>query len=67
MVLDDFGMGHSSLSHLRRLPVSAVKVDRYFIEGVGSKPEDGAIIRAIVEMCHALGLTVVAEGVETDA
>jgi EAL domain-containing protein (putative c-di-GMP-specific phosphodiesterase class I) len=42
-------------------------VDRSFIDGLGRKPEDGAIMRAIVEMCHALGLTVVAEGVESDA
>ena len=67
VVLDDFGTGYSSLSHLRRFPLSVVKVDRSFIDGLGSKPEDGAIMRAIVEMCHALGLTVVAEGVETDA
>jgi diguanylate cyclase (GGDEF)-like protein/PAS domain S-box-containing protein len=67
VVLDDFGTGYSSLSHLRRFPLSVVKVDRSFIDGLGSKPEDGAIMRAIVEMCHALGLTVVAEGVESDA
>jgi diguanylate cyclase (GGDEF)-like protein/PAS domain S-box-containing protein len=67
VVLDDFGTGYSSLSHLRRFPLSAVKVDRSFIDGLGSKPEDAAIMRAIVEMCHALGRAVVAEGVETEA
>ena len=64
--LDDFGTGYSSLSYLRRFPLGGVKVDRSFIDGLGSSPEDAAIMRAIVEMCRALSLTVVAEGVETD-
>ncbi|MHB8492486.1 MAG: diguanylate cyclase domain-containing protein, partial [Solirubrobacteraceae bacterium] len=67
LVLDDFGTGYSSLSQIKNFPLSAVKVDRAFIDGLGSQPEDEAIMKAIVEMCHALGLTVVAEGVETDA
>ena len=67
LLLDDFGTGYSSLSYLRRFPLGGVKVDRSFIDGLGSKPQDAAIMRAIVEMCRALGLTVVAEGVETDA
>ncbi len=65
--LDDFGTGYSSLSYLRRFPLGGVKVDRSFIDGLGSCSEDAAIMRAIVEMCRALSLTVVAEGVETDA
>jgi diguanylate cyclase (GGDEF)-like protein/PAS domain S-box-containing protein len=67
LMLDDFGTGYSSLSYLRRFPLGGVKVDRSFIDGLGDNPEDAAIMKAIVEMCRALGLTVVAEGVETDA
>lgn len=67
LVLDDFGTGYSSLSYLRRFPLSAVKVDRSFIDGLGSNAQDTAIMRAIVQMCRALGLTLVGEGVETDA
>jgi diguanylate cyclase (GGDEF)-like protein/PAS domain S-box-containing protein len=67
LVLDDFGTGYSSLSQLKRFPLSVVKVDRSFIGGLGIEPEDAAIMKAIVEMSHALHLTVVAEGVETDA
>ena len=65
--LDDFGTGYSSLSYLRRFPLGGVKVDRSFIDGLGSSPEDAAIMRAIVEMCRALNLPVVAEGVESNA
>jgi EAL domain-containing protein (putative c-di-GMP-specific phosphodiesterase class I) len=67
LMLDDFGTGYSSLSYLRRFPLGGVKVDRSFIDGLGDNPQDAAIMKAIVEMCCALGLTVVAEGVETDA
>ena len=67
LMLDDFGTGYSSLSYLRRFPLGGVKVDRSFIDGLGDNPRDAAIMKAIVEMCRALGLTVVAEGVETDA
>jgi diguanylate cyclase (GGDEF)-like protein len=67
LALDDFGTGYSSLSYLRRFPLDAVKVDRSFIDGLGAKPEDIAIMRAIIEMCRALRLTVVAEGVESQA
>jgi diguanylate cyclase (GGDEF)-like protein/PAS domain S-box-containing protein len=67
LLLDDFGTGYSSLSYLRRFPLDGVKVDRSFIDGLGDGPEDVAIMRAIVEMCGVLGLSVVAEGVESDA
>ncbi|MHB8490637.1 MAG: EAL domain-containing protein [Solirubrobacteraceae bacterium] len=67
LVLDDFGTGYSSLSYLRRFPLSSVKVDRSFIDGLGSNPQDAAIMKAIVDMCRALDLTVVGEGVETEA
>jgi diguanylate cyclase (GGDEF)-like protein len=65
LVLDDFGTGYSSLSYLRRFPLDGVKVDRSFIDDLDSSPENAAIMRAIVEMCHALGLSVVGEGVES--
>jgi len=65
LLLDDFGTGYSSLSYLRRFPLDGVKVDRSFTDGLGASPKDVAIMKAIVEMCGVLGLSVVAEGVES--
>jgi diguanylate cyclase (GGDEF)-like protein len=65
LVLDDFGTGYSSLAYLTRLPLDALKVDRSFIDGLGTEPRDTAITEAIVAMSHALSLKVVGEGAET--
>lgn len=64
--LDDFGVGHSSLSHLKRFPVQELKVDRSFISCIGECQESDAIVRAIIGLAKAVGLQVVAEGVETE-
>ena len=64
--LDDFGTGFSGLSHLRRVPVDGVKIDRSFIADVMRDPDDLALTTAIIAMAHSLGMTVVAEGVEKE-
>jgi EAL domain-containing protein (putative c-di-GMP-specific phosphodiesterase class I) len=64
--LDDFGTGYSSLSYLRRLPVDEVKIDKTFVLGMATDSGDLAIVRSIVDLSRHLGLTAVAEGVETE-
>ncbi len=65
LAIDDFGVGHASLTYLSRLPVHLVKIDRSFISGLPDEPGSVAIVSAVVAMARAHGLVVVAEGVET--
>ena len=66
LVIDDFGKGYSSLSYLRRLPVDEIKIDRSFLLGLADG-EDDTLVRCMIDLAHNLGLTAVAEGVETEA
>jgi diguanylate cyclase (GGDEF)-like protein len=67
IALDDFGTGYSSLYNIRKFALDCLKIDRSFIDGMGRERESAAIVHSIIHLGHALGLGVVAEGVETDA
>ena len=65
VAVDDFGTGYSNLAYLKRFPVDMLKVDKSFVDGLGENSEDMAIVEAVVSLAHALGMSTIAEGIET--
>jgi len=67
IAIDDFGTGYASLSYLMHLPVDVVKIDRSYVRDVGRRGDSGATVQAIIRFARALGMDVIAEGVESSA
>ena len=67
IALDDFGTGYSSLAYLRKFDIDYIKIDRQFVQHVETNSDDRALCKAIIVMAHALGIKVIAEGIETTA